>query len=44
MRWTNDDHFSVVVPGPDARVVTAKELEAIDRARPSATPDPTDLA
>jgi hypothetical protein len=26
--WTNDDHLSVVFPGPDARVVTAEELTA----------------
>jgi hypothetical protein len=32
VRWTNDDHLSVVFPGPDARVVTAKDLEAIDLA------------
>jgi hypothetical protein len=30
VRWTNDDHLSVVFPGPDARVVTAEELTAID--------------
>lgn len=31
VRWTADDHISVVFPGPDARVVTAKELEVMDR-------------
>jgi hypothetical protein len=33
VRWTNDDRLSVVFPGPEARVVTAKELEAIDRSQ-----------
>lgn len=32
VRWTSDDHVSVVFPGPDARVVTAEELTAIDLA------------
>jgi hypothetical protein len=30
VRWTTDDHISVVFPGPDARVVTADELEMMD--------------
>lgn len=33
VRWTSDDHISVVFPGPDARVVTAEELEVMDRER-----------
>ncbi|HEX7659623.1 MAG TPA: DUF1918 domain-containing protein [Pseudonocardiaceae bacterium] len=32
VRWTDDDHVSVVFPGPDARVVTAEELKALDEA------------
>lgn len=32
VRWTNNDHLSVVFPGPDARVVTVKELGEIDLA------------
>jgi hypothetical protein len=31
VRWTTDDHISVVFPGPDARVVTTEELDLIDR-------------
>lgn len=31
VRWTSDDHISVVFPGPDARVVTTEELEMMDR-------------
>lgn len=33
VRWAHDDHVGIVVPGPDARVVTAEELRALDRAR-----------
>lgn len=31
VRWTTDDHVSMVFPGPDARVVTAEELAVMDR-------------
>jgi hypothetical protein len=31
VRWTSDDHISVVFPGPDARVVTAEELRIMDQ-------------
>jgi hypothetical protein len=33
VRWAGDDHVSIVCPGPDARVVTAAELAALDDAR-----------
>ena len=33
VRWTDDDHVSIVFPGPDARVVTPDELVALDRQR-----------
>jgi hypothetical protein len=33
VRWTYDDHISVVFPGSDARVVTIEDLEAIDRGQ-----------
>jgi hypothetical protein len=33
VRWTGDDHVSIVCPGPDARVVTTTELAALDDAR-----------
>ncbi|HKN96330.1 MAG TPA: DUF1918 domain-containing protein [Pseudonocardiaceae bacterium] len=33
VRWSHDDHVSIVFPGPDARVLTAEELESLDRAR-----------
>ena len=33
VRWTEDDHVSIVFPGPDARVVTQHELAALDRNR-----------
>ena len=33
VRWTQDDHVSIVCPGPDARVLTTDELAALDRAR-----------
>ncbi len=33
VRWTEDDHVSLVVPGPDARVVTQAELAELDRQR-----------
>lgn len=33
VRWTHDDHVAIVFPGPDARVLTAKELAALDDAR-----------
>lgn len=33
VRWTEDDHVSIVFPGPDARVVTQDELAALDRNR-----------
>lgn len=33
VRWADDDHVSVVVPGPDAHVVTQAELDALDRAQ-----------
>ncbi|HJP75535.1 MAG TPA: DUF1918 domain-containing protein [Pseudonocardiaceae bacterium] len=33
VRWADDDHVSVVFPGPDARVVTEQELAELDRHR-----------
>ncbi|HEX3829132.1 MAG TPA: DUF1918 domain-containing protein [Sporichthyaceae bacterium] len=33
VRWADDDHVSVVVPGPDAHVLTAGELADLDRAQ-----------
>jgi hypothetical protein len=33
VRWTYDDHIALVFPGPDARVLTAGELAALDQAR-----------
>jgi len=32
VQWTEDDHASLVYPGPDTRVVTDQELAEIDRA------------
>jgi hypothetical protein len=32
VRWTDADHESTVIPGPDARVVTEAELAAHDHA------------
>jgi len=31
VRWTTDNHISVIFPGPDARIVTTEELDLIDR-------------
>lgn len=33
VRWTYDDHVALVFPGPDARVLTPRELAELDRAR-----------
>lgn len=33
IRWTDDDHVSIFFPGPDARVVTQRELTELDRQR-----------
>jgi hypothetical protein len=33
VRWSGDDRVSIVFPGPDARVLTQKELTALDRQR-----------
>lgn len=33
VRWAHDGHVGIVCPGPDARVVTAAELAALDQAR-----------
>jgi uncharacterized protein DUF1918 len=33
VRWTSDDHVSLVFPGPDARVLTQEELTSLDDAR-----------
>ena len=33
VRWLDDDHESVVFPGPDAQVVAADEQAALDRAQ-----------
>lgn len=33
VRWTSDDHVSIVFPGPDARVLTTDELTALDESR-----------
>lgn len=33
VRWTTDDHVSIVFPGPDARVVTDTERAVLDSAR-----------
>lgn len=33
VRWTYDDHVSLVFPGPDARVLTVEELTELDQAR-----------
>ena len=33
VRWTYDDHMSLVFPGPDARVLTTEEMTALDEAR-----------
>jgi hypothetical protein len=33
VRWAHDDHVSIVFPGPDARVLTAEELQELDQAR-----------
>lgn len=33
VRWTADDHVTLVFPGPDARVLTSEELAALDRTR-----------
>lgn len=32
VRWANDDHVSLVFPGPDAHVVTDSELAELERA------------
>jgi Domain of unknown function (DUF1918) len=33
VRWLEDDHESVVFPGPDAQVVSAADQSAIDKAQ-----------
>lgn len=33
VRWLDDDHESVVFPGPDAEVVPAGDQAALDRAQ-----------
>lgn len=33
VRWTYDDHVSLVFPGPDARVLPPEELASLDQAR-----------
>ncbi|MFD8496058.1 DUF1918 domain-containing protein [Amycolatopsis sp. NPDC059657] len=33
VKWTHDDHESLVFPGPDAIVLTESELLAADRAQ-----------
>lgn len=33
VRWAQDDHVSIVSPGPDARVLTSAELTDLDAGR-----------
>jgi hypothetical protein len=33
VRWLEDDHESVVFPGPDAQVVSAADMAALDSAQ-----------
>lgn len=33
VRWSQDDHVSIVCPGPDARVLTPEELAELDANR-----------
>jgi hypothetical protein len=33
VRWVDDDHLAIVVPGPDASVVDAARLAELDRVQ-----------
>jgi uncharacterized protein DUF1918 len=41
VRWTYDDHVSLVFPGADARVLTAAELAELDHVRAGQFTGPT---